>query len=114
MNNATSADNISALWERSAGSPDEEWTYWQTFAAICLSDAKIAAILEKSSIPELTSSDDVKLSVIERLLLEQICSYVLNPWVKIDADGYIEGRRNLTVHSVYDISAGSSICQHFG
>ncbi|KAF7344969.1 High osmolarity signaling protein SHO1 [Mycena venus] len=43
--NATSIDNFSVLWERPAGSPDQEWTFWQTLAATCLTDTTISALL---------------------------------------------------------------------
>jgi hypothetical protein len=114
MDNVTSTDAISALWDRSTGSPDEEWTYWQTFAAVCLSDTTVAVILEESSIPQLTNHDEVRLGVIERLLLELTCSYVLNPWVEMDSDADIEGHRNSTAHSAYDTSAGFLICLDSG
>ncbi|KAJ7937932.1 hypothetical protein B0H13DRAFT_1852220 [Mycena leptocephala] len=63
MNNATSTDTISALWDRSTGPPSEEWTFWQTLAAVCLSDTTISVIVEESSIPQLTGCDEGRLSL---------------------------------------------------
>jgi hypothetical protein len=74
MESAASTESILALWDRFTGSPEEEWTFWQTLAAICLSDTPISAILEESSIPRLTNPEEGGLSVIERLLVEHNCS----------------------------------------
>jgi hypothetical protein len=74
MEKATSMNLILALWCRLTGPPDEEWSFWQTLAAVCLSDATISTILEESSITHLTSSKKESLSVIERLLVEHSCS----------------------------------------
>ncbi|KAJ6536285.1 hypothetical protein B0H19DRAFT_1240943 [Mycena capillaripes] len=73
LRSATSTDKISSLWERSGSSPNEEWKFWQNFTATCLADTTISAILENSSIPELTNCGDEGLSVIERLLIEIDC-----------------------------------------
>ncbi|KAJ7932904.1 hypothetical protein B0H13DRAFT_1953783, partial [Mycena leptocephala] len=54
--------------------PDEEWTFWKTFAATCLSNTTISAILVTSSIPKLTSCEEGRLSVVEKLLVEYQCS----------------------------------------
>jgi hypothetical protein len=74
MESMASTDTILALWDRPTGPPDEEWKYWQTFADICLSDTSISAILEESSVRQLTSCGEGGLSVIERLLVEHECS----------------------------------------
>lgn len=74
MNNATSIDTISAIWDRSPGPPDEEWVFWQTMAMICLTDTQISHTLEEGSIQQLTSHKEGGLSVIERLLVEYDCS----------------------------------------
>jgi hypothetical protein len=55
MDNAKSIDTISAISDRSPGTPDEEWAFWQSLAATCLSDTTISAIMEGSGIEQLTS-----------------------------------------------------------
>ncbi|KAF7337816.1 Cyclin N-terminal domain-containing protein [Mycena venus] len=67
LENATSIDAVIALWERPAGSPDQEWRFWQTLAATCLTDAMISALVECSSISDLCNCREDELSVIERL-----------------------------------------------
>ncbi|KAJ7834955.1 hypothetical protein B0H14DRAFT_3708770 [Mycena olivaceomarginata] len=47
LDNATSLDTISVLWDRPSGPPDKEWTFWQTLAATCLADTVISALTEK-------------------------------------------------------------------
>jgi hypothetical protein len=74
MESTTSTDTISALWDRPTGAPNEEWTFWKTFAATCLSNTTISAILVTSSIPKLTSCEEGRLSVVEKLLVEYQCS----------------------------------------
>ncbi|KAF7355994.1 hypothetical protein MVEN_00928800 [Mycena venus] len=74
MDDATSTDAISALWDRSTGPPDEQWTYWQSFAACAMSDTTVAPILEKSTIQQLTNCEDRGLNVIEQLLVEHGCA----------------------------------------
>ncbi|KAF8159027.1 hypothetical protein K438DRAFT_325664 [Mycena galopus ATCC 62051] len=71
--NSTSLDAISALWASSTGAPDKEWTFWQTLAATCLTDASISAVLEESSVTDLGKCHDDGLSVIEQLLIEHDC-----------------------------------------
>jgi hypothetical protein len=70
MENAKSIDTISAIWDRLPGAPDEEWAFWQSLAATCLSDTTISAIMEGSSIEQLTNYEEGKLSVIEVLFIE--------------------------------------------
>ncbi|KAJ7922404.1 hypothetical protein B0H13DRAFT_2410280 [Mycena leptocephala] len=65
-------DRISALWERSDNSPDEEWEFWRSFTATSLSDMNISAILEECSVLQLTQCGP-SLSVIERLLVAHDC-----------------------------------------
>ncbi|KAJ7824643.1 hypothetical protein B0H13DRAFT_2290937 [Mycena leptocephala] len=74
MESTTSMDTISALWDHPTAAPDEEWTFWKTFAATCLSNTTISAILETSSISKLTSCEEGWLSVVEKLLVEYQCS----------------------------------------
>ncbi|KAJ7915866.1 hypothetical protein B0H13DRAFT_385494 [Mycena leptocephala] len=74
LKSTTSTDTISALWDRPSGPPDEEWKFWQSLAATCLSDTAISAILKEISVPQLTSCDGGSLSVIERLLVEHDCA----------------------------------------
>jgi hypothetical protein len=71
---ATSTEDISSLWNRANGPPDDEWTFWQMLAATCLADITISTILEGSTIQQLTSCDAGGLSVIELLLVEHDCS----------------------------------------
>ncbi|KAJ7843246.1 hypothetical protein B0H14DRAFT_2585887 [Mycena olivaceomarginata] len=70
LDNATSLDTISSLWDRSTGSPDKEWTFWQKLAATCLADTVISVMIEESSLADLVACDDGGLSMIERLLVE--------------------------------------------
>jgi hypothetical protein len=74
MESTTSTDTISALWDRPTAAPDEEWTFWKTFAVTCLLNRTISTILETSSISKLTSCEEGRLSVIEKLLVEYQCS----------------------------------------
>ncbi|KAF8159030.1 hypothetical protein K438DRAFT_1985964 [Mycena galopus ATCC 62051] len=71
--NATTLDAISALWERSTGALDKEWTFWQTLAATCLTETSISAIVEESLVTDLGKCYNGGLSVIERLLIEHDC-----------------------------------------
>jgi hypothetical protein len=70
MDIAKSIDTISAIWDHSPGPPDEEWAFWQSLAATCLSETTISAIMEGSSIEQLTNYEEGKLSVIEVLFIE--------------------------------------------
>jgi hypothetical protein len=70
---ATSTEDISSLWSRVNGLPDE-WAFWQMLAATCLADTTISGILEDNTVPLLTSCDAGGLSVIELLLVEHDCS----------------------------------------
>ncbi|KAJ7280558.1 hypothetical protein C8J57DRAFT_1299570 [Mycena rebaudengoi] len=68
--NLTSIDAITAHWNRVSGSPDEDWTFWQTLAATCLTDTTVSAILEGTLIADWSHCQDTGLSVIEHLLIE--------------------------------------------
>ncbi|KAJ6601748.1 hypothetical protein DFH09DRAFT_1125797 [Mycena vulgaris] len=70
-----SPTQLSALWSRPHGPPDGDWTFWQSFAAHCLSDDDICGILEGSYVPQLTNCqpENGGLSVIERLLIAHNC-----------------------------------------
>ncbi|KAF7344935.1 hypothetical protein MVEN_01656000 [Mycena venus] len=70
-----SKDDISALWDRSDGYLDPEWSFWRTFAATCLSETSISVMLEKTSVSQLANClhDNGGLSVIERLLIAHGC-----------------------------------------
>ncbi|KAJ7882584.1 hypothetical protein B0H14DRAFT_1466384 [Mycena olivaceomarginata] len=70
LKNTPSIEAVSALCERSAGPPDDEWVFWQMLAATCLTDTTISAMLEKNSVSDLTNCSEEGLSVIERLLVE--------------------------------------------
>ncbi|KAF7355827.1 hypothetical protein MVEN_00910900 [Mycena venus] len=74
MNRALSRDTISAIWDRPSGPPDDTWAFWQSLAATCLSDTTISAIVEGSSIEQLTSYEEGGLSVTELLFIEYNCS----------------------------------------
>ncbi|KAF7355858.1 hypothetical protein MVEN_00914400 [Mycena venus] len=74
MNSALSTDTISAIWDRPPGPPDDTWAFWQSLAATCLSDTTISAIVEGSSIEQLTSYEEGGLSVTELLFIEYNCS----------------------------------------
>ncbi|KAJ7829743.1 hypothetical protein B0H14DRAFT_3143818 [Mycena olivaceomarginata] len=71
LDNITSLDTISALWDQSTGPPDKEWTFWQTLAATGLADTAILVITEKSLLPDLVACNNEGLSIIEQLLVEQ-------------------------------------------
>jgi hypothetical protein len=71
---ATSTEDISSLWSRANNPPNDEWTFWQILAATCLADTTISAILEDSTVSELTSGDAGGLGVLEQLLVEYDCS----------------------------------------
>ncbi|KAF8182780.1 hypothetical protein K438DRAFT_1975421 [Mycena galopus ATCC 62051] len=68
--NSTTLEAISALWDGSTGTPDQEWTFWQTLAATCLTDTLISAVLEESSVADLGKCYSEGLGVIERLLIQ--------------------------------------------
>ncbi|KAF7358039.1 Metacaspase type II [Mycena venus] len=70
LQKATSKQAISALWDRSVGPPDDKWMFWQTLAATCLSDTRISAIVEESTVPQRANCATEGPGVIERLLLE--------------------------------------------
>jgi hypothetical protein len=74
LDGAISTDTISAHWERPTGAPDDEWTYWQFFAATCLADSTTSAMIESSSVSDLSNCEQVGLSVVERLLVQHDCS----------------------------------------
>ncbi|KAJ7730713.1 hypothetical protein B0H14DRAFT_3169094 [Mycena olivaceomarginata] len=79
LDNTTSLDAMSELWNRPTGPPDQEWMFWQNLAATCLSDTMISAILERRSVSDSTTCSEEGLSVIESLLVGQ------NFWVPIEA-----------------------------
>ncbi|KAJ7767948.1 hypothetical protein DFH07DRAFT_808170 [Mycena maculata] len=64
-----SQEAISGLWDRPNWAPDDEWAFWRTFAATCLSDTSVSAIIEKNSVPDLTKCQDEGLCVIELLII---------------------------------------------
>ncbi|KAJ6523037.1 hypothetical protein B0H19DRAFT_1244303 [Mycena capillaripes] len=70
LHGVTSMDDIAALWNRPTGSADDDWTFWQSFAANCIYDTDISAILEGSTVLDLFKCMEGTLSVIERLLVE--------------------------------------------
>ncbi|KAF7333431.1 hypothetical protein MVEN_02359000 [Mycena venus] len=74
LGDATSIDAIFALWNGSNGPTVEEWIFWKTFAANCLADISISAVLEKSSVTELCNCREDDISAIEWLLIEHNCS----------------------------------------
>jgi len=74
LDSAVSPDAISALWERPTGSPDEEWVFWKTLGATSLSHSYISAMIEESTILELSNCKVDGLSIIEQLLIECDCS----------------------------------------
>jgi hypothetical protein len=71
---ATSTQDISSLWSRANGPPDDEWTFWKMLAATCLADTTISTNMETSTVAQLTSCDTGGLGVLERLLVEYDCS----------------------------------------
>ncbi|KAJ7136818.1 hypothetical protein C8R44DRAFT_362977 [Mycena epipterygia] len=70
-----STEHITGFWHHSNGVPDEEWSFWQTFAAACLSNASIFGIVEKTTVSQLTNCETLTggLSVIEQLLVAHEC-----------------------------------------
>ncbi|KAJ7667164.1 hypothetical protein B0H14DRAFT_3694790 [Mycena olivaceomarginata] len=77
LDNVTLLDTIYALWDRSTGPPDKEWTFWKKLAATCLADTVISAMTEGNSLADLVACDDEGLSTIERLLVEHECALCL-------------------------------------
>ncbi|KAF8182857.1 hypothetical protein K438DRAFT_1724845 [Mycena galopus ATCC 62051] len=75
LENARSFDAISLLWSSSLVAPNKEWTFWQTLAAVSLTDTAISAILETSSTAEFGKCHEEGLGVIERLLIEHDCTF---------------------------------------
>ncbi|KAJ7833770.1 hypothetical protein B0H14DRAFT_1163784 [Mycena olivaceomarginata] len=71
LDNTTSLDAMSKLWNRPTGPPDQEWTFCQILGATCLTDTTISAILESISVSESTNCSQEGLSVIESLLVGQ-------------------------------------------
>jgi hypothetical protein len=71
LDSTTSTEDMLALWNRSDGTTEQEAIFPRTLAATCLVDADISAILETSTIPELSSCNEGRLSVIERLMIER-------------------------------------------
>ncbi|KAF7356174.1 ICE-like protease (Caspase) p20 domain protein [Mycena venus] len=74
LDNATSIDTISAVWDRPTGAPDREWTFWQILAATCLTDTPVSALLESSPVSDLTDCSKSSLTLIEQLLIEHDCT----------------------------------------
>ncbi|KAF8178883.1 hypothetical protein K438DRAFT_1262063 [Mycena galopus ATCC 62051] len=72
LDNATVL-TINSVWDRPAGAPDKDWSFWQILAATCLTDTRISIILEGSSIADLSHCRPEILSVIEKLLIEHDC-----------------------------------------
>ncbi|KAJ7757609.1 hypothetical protein B0H16DRAFT_1689610 [Mycena metata] len=70
----TSTEVISAIWEQTNTAFGRELIFWQTMAATCLSDMTISAVLEHSTISNLSKCEAGKLNVIETLLVEHGCS----------------------------------------
>ncbi|KAJ7810083.1 hypothetical protein B0H14DRAFT_3151350 [Mycena olivaceomarginata] len=84
LDNTTSPDAMSKLWNRAIGPPDQEWTFWQILGATCLTDTTISTILEGRPVSELTNCSQEGLSVIESLLVGQHCLIEEAP---VDYDG---------------------------
>ncbi|KAJ6540620.1 hypothetical protein B0H19DRAFT_1175961 [Mycena capillaripes] len=74
LDGVTSTDDISALWNRPPGSLNDDWTFWQMLAATCLADSTTSAMIERSSVADLSNCQQVGLSVIEQLLVQHDCS----------------------------------------
>jgi hypothetical protein len=74
LDNTTSLDAMSELWNRPTGPPDQEWIFWQKLAQTCLSDTTISAVLERRSVSDSTTCSEEGLSVIESLLVGQNCA----------------------------------------
>jgi hypothetical protein len=74
MEGATSTEDISLLWSRANGPPDDEWTFWQMLAATCLANTAISTNMETSTVAQLTSCEAGGLSVLEQLLVAYDCS----------------------------------------
>ncbi|KAF8149647.1 hypothetical protein K438DRAFT_1866375 [Mycena galopus ATCC 62051] len=70
LDGATPTDDIAALWNRPTGSPDDDWSFWQSFAATCLCDTDISTMLEGSTVLDLFKCTEGTLGMIERLLVE--------------------------------------------
>ncbi|KAF7347124.1 Serine/threonine protein kinase [Mycena venus] len=74
LDGMASMDDISALWSHPNGAPDDKWAFWRNFAAACLADTSVSAILETSSVPDLTKCQmNEGLSVIELLIIPHDC-----------------------------------------
>ncbi|KAJ6540682.1 hypothetical protein B0H19DRAFT_1269226 [Mycena capillaripes] len=74
LDNVTSMDDISALWHRPTGCPDDDWTFWQMLAATCLADRTTSTMIENTSVSDLSNCQQVGLSVVEQLLVQHDCS----------------------------------------
>ncbi|KAJ6540634.1 hypothetical protein B0H19DRAFT_1269190 [Mycena capillaripes] len=106
LDGATSIDNISALWNRPAGSPDDDWMFWQSFAATCLSDTDISAMLEESTVLDL-----VKPRAAELLPDSSTCA--TTSLENILPNGYQDAKLNVTVNSENETSdAPNTNCNH--
>ncbi|KAJ7875157.1 hypothetical protein B0H14DRAFT_2568928 [Mycena olivaceomarginata] len=90
-------DNISALWNRPTGSSDNDWTFWQSFAATCLSDTDISTMLEGSTvwtyaIPSNTESILIEPSSCARAMCMRYLGGIL------DLTGFWSEMRNVHAH----------------
>ncbi|KAF7341629.1 High osmolarity signaling protein SHO1 [Mycena sanguinolenta] len=73
LNGATSIDTVFAALDRDNGSPDEEWDFWKRLAATCLTETTISAVIEGTSISDLSNCQQTGLSAVEQLLIEHDC-----------------------------------------
>ncbi|KAF7355863.1 hypothetical protein MVEN_00914900 [Mycena venus] len=74
LNAAASSEDLSILWSRPTGPPNEEWIFWQSLAATCLTETTISAMVEQNAIAALSTCREDDLSIIERLLIERTSS----------------------------------------
>lgn len=70
LDKATTVEAVSARWDRPAGPPDDEWSFWRTLATTSLTDTTISAILEENPVPDWFDCQGKGLSVIEQLLVD--------------------------------------------
>jgi hypothetical protein len=73
-----SEETILKLWNRSGESCGQEWDFMFHFAAACLADQDISAIVEDSP-QRAAASVENDLSMVERLLVASNCEYVAYP-----------------------------------
>ncbi|KAF7345943.1 Kinase-like protein [Mycena venus] len=84
-----SPDSISEVWNRLAGLPDEEWTFWKILAATSLCETAVSTLLEESAVSYWTTCDEAGLSMIEQILLDH--NFSASPFSRALCIRYLRG-----------------------